>query len=188
MSPDHSKLSQGDGDDDEDLKRQSSVQIKVFRESPVCILEQNWQDRHVLSLCLHLFTSFLSLGARFDIAVCCISSVLASLAMGPVDKLGKSTGENKGAGGFQVCVVFTLRSNMKPVAQPHLLQHGIQEGTLTSSLKCMIHGMYRWNVMSLGLYRCHMGVYIPIFLVLGFSSCWGMHSCTAMMLDNIQMS
>lgn len=98
MSPDRSKSSQGGGDDDEHSRRQSSVQIKVFPESPVCFLEQNWQDRHVLSLCLHLCASSLSLGSRFDIAVCCISSALASLAVGPVDKLGKSTGENRGEG------------------------------------------------------------------------------------------
>lgn len=88
------------GGDDEHSRRQSSVQIRVFPVSPTSILKQNWQDRHVLSLCLHVLSSLcLGLGSGVHMAVCCILSALAFLWLW--DQLmtqGSQRGWGRGAG------------------------------------------------------------------------------------------
>lgn len=158
---------QGGGDDDEHSRRQSSVQIRVFPESPTCILKQNWQDRHVLSLCLHVLSSLcLSLGSGVHMAVCCILSALAFLWRWDqlITQGSQQGGRAQQGAGFQVCIAFTLQHNMKSAAQPHLVQHEIQEGTLTPGLECDV---VVWNVWSMecwggdqqgnGGMWCHMG-------------------------------
>lgn len=137
---------QGGGDDDEHSRRQSSVQIRVFPESPTCILKQNWQDRHVLSLCLHVLSSLcLSLGSGVHMAVCCILSALAFLWRWDqlITQGSQQGGEGAAGSGVPGLHCLHTQHNMKSAAQPHLVQHEIQEGTLTPGLECDV---VVWNV------------------------------------------
>lgn len=62
------------------------------------------------------------------------------MAAGPVDNLGESSGGNQGERGFRFALPSHSKRNMKSAAQPHRVQHGIEEGTHTRS------GMYDpWN-------------------------------------------
>lgn len=55
--------------------------------------------------------------------------------------------------GVQVCVIV-LQSHSEATwsqqVHPHLVQHGIQECTLTPSLECMSYGMLMWCHMDRG--------------------------------------
>lgn len=86
-------------------------------------------------------------------AVCCIVCLWLSLVLGPVNnrevkgqlKEGVEGRDEGGKGKERApglhCIAVVLRGNMKSAVHPHLVQHGIQEGTLTP-MECDV-----WNVL-----------------------------------------
>lgn len=123
---------QSGADGDERSRRQGPVQVKVFPESPASILNQNEQDRRVLSLCLHLcktlFEPYVWVLTWQSVAYC----LPLQLSGGePVE--GKSTEVEGWRWGRGFALHCTLRQ--------HRVKHGTQEGANTPNLECDV-----WNV------------------------------------------
>lgn len=115
-----------------------------------------------------------------------------SLAVGPVDNSGKSTG-GEGAAGSGIpglhCLHTPTQHEVSGSATPSATwdtggHSHTRSGMWCSGLECMIHGMLRrrstrwwWNVMSHGLYLSSHGWLFHCFLVV---FCWDVCSCTVM--------
>lgn len=153
----------GGEDDDEHSRRQSSVQVREFPESPARVLKQNQQDRHVLSLCLHVSSSLLGCFTNPTAGYRCWHGSLLhivcswlSLVVGPDDNAGKSKkgiteGKRREPGrrskGFQVCIELQSRSEAtwnqrfthNYFNTGHRRHSHTQRGMWWSRLECMFY-------------------------------------------------
>ncbi len=152
---------QGGGDGDEHSRRQSSVQVRMFPESPACILKQNKQDRHVLSLCCVIVSAcdLISAYRCWHGSLLHIACPWLSVMLGSVNKSGESTGDNlwKRGGGRPIsfCSQAPRQHEVSGSPTPSATwdtggPSHTQSGMWCSCLECMFHGMLRWSLTSWG--------------------------------------
>lgn len=151
VSPPAALTSQAsEDDDDEHSRRQEFCTGKSVSREPCTHPETQLAGQTCFRMCLH---PLLRLSAGVDVAVCCILSALAFFwwkdqFRGVIWRRGR---KGRRFAGFALLSDVTLWGNMKSVVHPHLVQHGIQEGTHTqfgmwcSRLECMIRGMLRFG-------------------------------------------